>query len=632
MAKKQFKAESKRLLEMMINSIYTNKEIFLRELISNASDALDKRHYLSIRDPEKYPLNPSDLKITIERHPDTRQLVIEDTGVGMTSEELEKNLGTIAKSGSAEFREAMDKANDNIDIIGQFGVGFYSAFMVANRILVESRSVKDDQAYSWSSSGEDGYILSKIDKDTIGTRITLDLKEDTDDEKYSEYLEEYTIRNLIKKYSDYVRYPIEMECEKSVPDPTDKEKTITTTEVETLNSMVPLWKKPKNKITAEEYNEFYKSKFNDWENPQKVIHYNVEGNVSYTALLFIPSKTPYNFYYSDFEPGLKLYSKGVFILDKAKDLVPDYYRFVTGLVDSDDLNLNISREILQQDRQVKAIAKSIETKIHKALEDMLKKERSEYEKFFDNFGLNLKYGVYKDYGVNKEKLQDLILFKSSKEGKYVTLQEYVDNMKEDQKAIYYACGSSIEEINRNPVLAKLKEKGYEVLYFLDERDEFFSGILQSYKDKPFKNINKGDLDLDTEEEKKALEETAKKNKDMLTAMKEALGDKVKEVRISSRLKEDPVIIVSDDGVSLEMEKYMSQDPMNHGVKANKILEINPNHPIFKVLQEENTSNPEALKDYSEVLYDQALLIQGLPIEDPAAYSRKITDLLIKASK
>ena len=631
MAKKQFKAESKKLLEMMINSIYTNKEIFLRELISNASDALDKRHYLSIREPEKYPVSSQDLKITITRNKDARQLIIEDTGIGMTGEEMEKNLGTIAKSGSAEFREAMDKAHDDIDIIGQFGVGFYSAFMVADRILVESKSATDPQAYSWSSSGEDGYILSKIDKDSIGTRITLNLKADTEEETYSEYLEEYTIRNLIKKYSDYVRYPIEMECEKSIPDPTDKEKTITTTEMETLNSMVPLWKKPKNKITQEEYNEFYKAKFNDWEDPQKVIHYNVEGTASYTALLFIPSKTPYNFYYSDFEPGLKLYSKGVFILDKAKDLVPDYYRFVTGLVDSDDLNLNISREILQQDRQVKAIAKSIETKIHKALEEMLSKDREGYEKFFDNFGLNLKYGVYKDYGMNKDKLQDLILFKSSKEDKYVTLQEYVDNMKEDQKAIYYACGSSIEEIKRNPVLKKLQDKGYEVLYFLDERDEFFSGILNSYKDKPFKSINKGDLDLDSEEEKKAIEEKTEENKDLLSAMKEALGEKVKEVRISSSLKDDPVIIVSDDGVSLEMEKYMSQDPMNHGVKANKILEINPNHPIFKVLQEE-ASNTETLKDYSEVLYDQALLIQGLPIEDPVTYSRKITDLLIKASK
>lgn len=632
MAKKQFKAESKRLLDMMIHSIYTNKEIFLRELISNASDALDKRHYLSLTDHENHPVSDSDLKITIERHPEERQLIIEDTGIGMTDEEMEKNLGTIAKSGSAEFREAMNEADSNIDIIGQFGVGFYSAFMVADRILVESKSVNSTQAYSWSSSGQDGYIISKIDKENIGTKITLTIKEDTEDEKYSQYLEEYKIRELIKKYSDYVRYPIEMDVEKHIPDPTDKEKDIVTTEKETLNSMVPLWKKQKSKITEEEYNEFYKANFSDWEDPQKVIHYNVEGNVSYSALLFIPSKTPYNFYYSDFEPGLKLYSKGVFILDKAKDLIPDYYRFVSGLIDSDDLNLNISREILQQDRQVKAIAKSVETKIHKALEDMLKDEREEYEKFFDNFGLNLKYGIYKDYGIHKDKLQDLILFKSSLEGKYVTLKEYADRMKEDQKAIYYACGSSIDEIERNPVLPKLKEKGYEILYFLDERDEFFSGIMQTYADKPFQNINKGDLDLDSEEEKKAKEEKTEENKDMLAEMKDILGDKVKEVRISSRLNEDPVIVVSDDGMSLEMEKYMSQDPNGHGMKAVKILELNASHPVFEALQNAYENDKDTLKDYTEVLYDQALLIQGLPIDDPIAYARKISDLMIKANK
>ena len=630
MAKRQFKAESKRLLELMINSIYTNKEIFLRELISNASDALDKRHYLSLTDHD-HPDDAKDLKITIERHPDTRQLVIEDNGVGMTDEELEKNLGTIARSGSAEFRQAMEKADEDTNIIGQFGVGFYSAFMVAKHVLVETKSVHSDQAYSWSSSGEDGYVISKIEKDGPGTRITLDLKDDTDDEKYSDYLQEYKIRDLVKKYSDYVRYPIEMECEKSIPDPTDKDKTITTTEMQTLNSMVPLWKKNKNEIKPEEYNEFYKAKFGDWEDPQKVIHYHVEGNVSYTALLFIPSKTPYNFYYSDYEPGLQLYSKGVFILDKCKDLVPEYYRFVRGLVDSDDLNLNISREMLQQDRQVKAIAKSIETKVHNALEDMLKNDRAGYEKFFDNFGLNLKYGVYRDYGVNKEKLQDLILFKSSKEDKYVTLKEYTDRMSKEQKAIYYACGSSIEEIKRSPIFAKVIDKGYEVLYFLDERDEFFSGIMQSYADKPFQNISKGDLDLDTEEEKKAKEETAEKNKDMLTAIKDDLDGKVKEVRISSRLKDDPVIIVSDEGVSLEMEKYMSQDPMNQHIKAEKILEINPDHPIFKVLQDAYKNDKAQLKDYAGVLYDQAMLIQGLPVDDPVAYTRKVTELMLKAA-
>jgi molecular chaperone HtpG len=630
MGKRQFKAESKKLLQMMINSIYTNKDIFLRELISNASDALDKRHYLSLTDH-----NPDNdnipLTITIERHPDTRQLVIEDNGVGMTDEELEKNLGTIAKSGSEEFRKAMEKADDNVDIIGQFGVGFYSAFMVSEHVLVESKSINSDQAYSWSSSGEDGYIISPIEKDTVGTRITLNLKPDTDDEKYSEYLEEYKIRELVKKYSDYVRYPIQMECEHTIEDPDDKDKTIKETRLDTLNSMKPLWKKDKSEISDDEYNEFYKAKFNDWENPQKVLHYSVEGTISYTALLYIPSKTPYNFYYSDFEPGLQLYSKGVLIMDKCKDLVPDYYRFVTGLVDSEDISLNISRETLQQNRQVRQIARSIETKIHSLLSDMLKNEREEYEKFFDNFGLNLKYGIYKDYGMNKEKLQDLILFKSSKEGKYVTLKEYTDRMKEGQKAIYYACGETIEDINRNPIMDTMKEKGYEVLYFLDERDEFVSGIMQKYADKEFQNISKGDLDLDTDEEKKEREQKQEENKDMLTAMKDALGGKVKEVRISSRLKDDPVIIVSDEGISLEMEKYMASDPMNKGIKASKILELNPDHPLFDVLKETYQNNPEELKDDAEVLYDQAMLIQGMPIDNPAVYARRISNLMLKAA-
>lgn len=630
MAKKQFKAESKRLLSLMIHSIYTNKMIFLRELISNASDALDKKHYLSLTDHDLIK-DDQPLKITIERHPDTRQLVIEDTGIGMTADELENNLGTIAKSGSAEFKEAIDKADTDTDIIGQFGVGFYSAFMVADKITVETKSAKEEKGHTWVSDGDEGYTIEDNDKILSGTRITLDLKADTDDENYSTFLEEYKIRELIKKYSDYVRYPIEMEVEKSAPDPTDKDKTITTTEIETLNSMVPLWKKAKSSITPEEYNEFYKAKFNDWEDPQKVIHYNVEGNVSYTALLFIPGKTPYNFYYSDFEPGLQLYSRGVFIMDKAKDLIPDYYRFVTGLVDSEDLNLNISREILQQDRQVKTIAKSIETKIHSALEDMLKNDREEYEKFFDNFGLNLKYGIYANYGMNKEKLQDLILIRSSKESKYVTFKEYVDRMPEKQKNIYYACGRSIDEIERNPIMAKVKEKGYEVLYFLDERDEFMAGMMQNYDGKTFQNISKGDLDLDSEDEKKAKEEKTEENKDMLTAIKDELGDKVKEVRISSRLKEDPVIIVSDEGVSLEMEKYLSQDPNNRGIKASKILEINPEHPIFKVLQDAYANDKDTLNKYADVLYDQALLVQGLPIEDPAAYTRKITELMVKAS-
>ena len=629
MAKKQFKAESKRLLELMINSIYTNKEIFLRELISNASDALDKRHYLSLTDPSQ-KVSSKELKITLEADKENRTLVIQDTGIGMTAEELEKNLGTIAKSGSAEFRAQLEKAEKNIDIIGQFGVGFYSAFMVAKRILVETRSAQSDQAYSWSSSREDGYIISPIEKEQIGTRITLTLKEDTDDEKYSEYLEEYKIRDLVKKYSDYVRYPIMMEVTRSIPDPTDDKKTIDTKEMETLNSMIPLWKKQKSKIKEEEYNEFYKSKFNDWEDPQKVIHYNVEGTLSYTALMFIPSRTPYNFYYQDFEPGLRLYSRGVFILDKAKDLLPDYFRFVTGLVDSEDLNLNISREILQQDRQVRSLAKSIEKKIQNALEDMLKNDREGYEKFFENFGLNLKYGIYKDYGINKDKLQDLILFRSSAENKYVTLKEYTERMKDGQNKIYYACGTSVDEIEHLPVMSRIKDKGYEVLYFLDERDEFVSGIMREYDGKEFQSVSSGSLDLDSEEEKKEKEEKMQESKDMLEAMKDALGSRVKEVRVSSRLKDDPVCVVADEGISLEMEKYMANDPMNKGtgVKAVKILEINPSHPIFTKLQQIYHDSPEKLADYADVLLNQALLIQGLPIENPVEYARKITDLMI----
>lgn len=630
MAKKQFKTESKRLLELMINSIYTNREIFLRELISNASDALDKRYYLSLTDPD-HKVDADELKIRIERYPETRQLVIEDSGVGMTSEELEKNLGTIAKSGSAEFRRQLEKAEDNIDIIGQFGVGFYSAFIVAKKVTVESRSVNGEQGYSWTSSGEDGYVISKIDKPEIGTRITLDLKDNTEEEKFDEFLDEHRIRELVRKYSDYVRYPIVMNVTKSIPDPTEEGKTIDTLEEETLNSMIPLWKKKKSEITDEEYNEFYKTKFSDWEDPEKVIHYSVEGNISYTALLFIPSRTPYNFYYQDFEPGLRLYSKGVFILDKAKDLLPDEYRFVCGLIDSDDINLNISREILQQDRQVKLLAKSIEKKIHSALEDMFKNEREKYENFFDNFGLNLKFGIYKDFGMKKDSLQDLILFRSSKEGKYVTLKEYTERMPEEQKAIYYACGSSVDEIEKLPVLEKIKEKGYEILYFLDERDEFVSGVMRDYDGHEFCSVNKSDLDLDSDEQKKEKEEKTAENKGLLDAMKDALNGAVKEVRISSRLKDDPVIVVADEGVSLEMEKYMANDPMNKNkVKATKILEINPDHPVFEKLKTVYENDPDKIADYADVLLNQALLIQGLPIDDPVGYARKVADLIVKA--
>ena len=630
MAKKQFKAESKRLLELMINSIYTNKEIFLRELISNASDALDKRYYEGLTDKSKN-VAKKDLWIKIIRDKDARKLMIEDTGIGMNAEELEKNLGTIARSGSAEFREALEKDTSKIDIIGQFGVGFYSAFMVAKKVIVESRAAGSEEAFQWVSSGEDGYVINPIEKESVGTTITLELKEDTEDEKYSEYLEEWTIRNLVKKYSDYVRYPIKMDVTKSIPDPTDDKKTIDTVEEETLNSMVPLWKKNKSKITTEDYNEFYKGKFSDWEDPQKVIHYNVEGNISYTALLYIPGKTPFNFYNTDYESGIQLYSKGVFILDNAKDLLPECYRFVKGLVDCDDLNLNISREILQQDRQVKALAKSIDKKITKALEDMLEKEREAYEKFFDNFGLNLKYSIYKSYGMEKEKLQDLLLFRSSEGGKYVTLKEYRSRMKEDQQEIYYACGSTMEDIEKLPALSRVREKGYEILYFTDSIDEFMIKMMMNYDEKQFRSVTESNLDLDSEEEKKAREATALENKDMLEAMKKSLGSNVSDVRISSRLTDDPVCIVADQGMSIEMEKVLSQDPMNKGMKATKILEINPNHAIFGKLKQVFQENPDALGDYADVLYDQALLIEGLPLDDPAAYARRIVDLMVNAA-
>ena len=631
MAKKQFKAESKRLLGLMINSIYTNKEIFLRELISNASDALDKRYYVSLTDETK-KVDKKDLYIQIERDIPNKTLVIEDTGIGMTNEELEKNLGTIAKSGSADFKEQLEKSDKNVDIIGQFGVGFYSAFMVADKITVESRSLNSDKAYKWESTGEDGYTISEIERDKIGTKITLHIKDDTDDEKYSEYLEESKIENLVKKYSDYVRYPIQMEVEKAIPDPTDDKKTITTTEMETLNSMIPLWKKHPSQITKEDYNEFYKAKFNDWQDPLKVIHYSVEGNISYTALLFIPATLPYNFYNTDFEGGLQLYSKGVFIMDKAKELLPESYRFVTGLIDSEDLGLNISREILQQDRQVKALAKSIEKKIHGALIDMMKDDRENYEKFFRQFGKNIKYDIYKSYGMNADKLKDLLMYESSKEDKYVSLSEYVSRMSENQKDIYYACGTSVSEIKKLPVFDKLMDKGYEVLYFTDPVDEFSITMMHQFEEHEFKNITNSDLDLDSDEEKKEREEKTEENKDMLALMKEALGDNVKDVRISSRLKDDPVCLVADAGMSLEMEKILSQDPANSGMKASKILEINADHPIFTTLEKLFKENPDTVKEYASVLYDQALLIQGLEIKDPVEYAKKITSLMIQAAK
>ncbi|NLC96720.1 MAG: molecular chaperone HtpG [Erysipelotrichaceae bacterium] len=631
MAKKQFKTESKRLLDLMINSIYTNREIFLRELVSNASDALDKRYYLSLTSEDK-KVKKKDLKITIETNKDLRTLTIKDSGIGMSKDELEKNLGTIARSGSLEFKKELDKASKNIDIIGQFGVGFYSAFMVSKRVEVISKSINESQGNIWASSGEDGYTISDFDVEDYGTTITLYLKDDTTDENYSEYLDSYKIESLIKKYSDYVRYPIQMMVTTSKLKEGSEDEYEDVEELKTLNSMIPLWKKNKKKITQEEYNEFYKSTFNDWENPLKEIHYSVEGNLSYTALLYIPSNAPYNFYNSDFEAGLRLYSSGVFIMDKANDLIPDYFKFIKGIIDSDDLSLNISREILQQDRQVKLLATSIEKKIKSYLEDIIKNDRESYETLFDNFGLNLKYGIYQDFGAHVDILKDLLLFKSSKEDKYVTLKEYLERKPEDQKYIYYVTGNTIEDIKKSPQMEKLLDKEIEVLYFIDDVDEFAINIMRTYDDIEFKSVNKGDFDLESEEEKKEKEEKTKENQSLLNSMKEALSDKVQDVRVSSRLVVNPVCLVSDEGLSIEMEKVLSQSVNSAGMKANKILEINPNHKIFETLQNIQNSNPELIKEYADVLYDQALLIEGLQIENPVDYGNKVIDLMIKANQ
>ena len=630
MAKQQFKAESKRLLDLMINSIYTNKDIFLRELISNASDALDKRNFLSLTNNEKR-IDTNDLTITLTLDKENRTFTITDTGIGMTKEELENNLGTIAKSGSLDFKQN-NEPMEGIDIIGQFGVGFYSAFMVAEKITVDTLSVNDTQAYVWESEGADGYTITPSNRTTYGTTITLYLRKNEDEENYDSYLDTYKIKSLVTKYSDYVRYPIQMLVEVSRLKEDTENEYVTEFELQTLNSMVPLWKRNKKDITQEEYDNFYMNKYMDWEKPHKVLHYSVEGNLSYNALLYIPSKTPFNFYSQDYEAGLQLYSKSVFIMDNAKDLIPDYFRFVKGLVDSDDVSLNISREILQQDRQLKAIAKSLEKKIKNLLVDMLVKEREEYEKFFINFGLQLKYGMYSDYGTHKEQLQDLILFYSSHSDKYTTLKEYVERMKEEQKHIYYVSGDSIEAIQKLPQMERLTQKGYEVLYFLDDVDEFAIRVLNTYMDKPFKSINQGDLDLDTEEEKQEKETLKKENESLLEALKEALKDQVSDVTISSRLSTHPVCLVSDEGISFEMEKVLAQMPDGNGLKATRILEINPNHEIFKTLQKVYNNNKDALVNYADLLYTQALLIEGFPIEDPVAYTNKVCQMMIDANK
>lgn len=637
--KKQFKSESKRLLDLMINSIYTHKEIFLRELVSNASDAIDKYYF-----EHAGHVNPDELEIRLDPDKENRLLTISDNGIGMDKDELEENLGTIAKSGSLAFKEEMDKQegekNSDVDIIGQFGVGFYSAFMVAKSVTVVSKKDGADTAYKWVSQGDDGYYITETEKETRGTTIILALKDDTDEEDYSQYLETYTIENLIKKYSDYIRYPIHMQVETSKPKPgtEDQEKPEYETVVEdkTLNSMVPLWKREKSKIKPEEYNQFYKDHFYDYEDPMRVIHFSVEGNVSFTSLLYIPSHVPQGFYNQDYKKGLQLYSRGVFIMDHAEELLPDYLRFVKGLVDSQDLSLNISREMLQHDNQLKLIAKRIEKKVLSELTTMLTKERDAYEKFWKAFGLNIKFGVYNNWGMDKDKLENLLMFYTSKEQKLTTLNEYVDRCKEDQKEIYYVSGSDLEMMNKLPIVQTLKKKDFEVIYLLDDVDEFVMQTLQQFREKTFKNASQGNLDLDTEEEKKELEQTTSDNKDLLDFMKDALKDEVAEVKISNRLSDDPVCLTAGEGVSFEMEKVFANMPEGNGpmggMKAERILELNPNHPIFQTLKTLFTSDKEKVKEVAEVLYDQALLIEGFPIEDPIAYSRKICELLVNTNK
>lgn len=637
--KKQFKSESKRLLDLMINSIYTHKEIFLRELVSNASDAIDKYYF-----EHAGHVNPDELEIRLDPDKENRLLTISDNGIGMDKDELEENLGTIAKSGSLAFKEEMDKKegekNSDVDIIGQFGVGFYSAFMVAKSVTVVSKKDGADTAYKWVSQGDDGYYITETEKETRGTTIILALKDDTDEEDYSQYLETYTIENLIKKYSDYIRYPIHMQVETSKPKPgtEDQEKPEYETVVEdkTLNSMVPLWKREKSKIKPEEYNQFYKDHFYDYEDPMRVIHFSVEGNVSFTSLLYIPSHVPQGFYNQDYKKGLQLYSRGVFIMDHAEELLPDYLRFVKGLVDSQDLSLNISREMLQHDNQLKLIAKRIEKKVLSELTTMLTKERDAYEKFWKAFGLNIKFGVYNNWGMDKDKLENLLMFYTSKEQKLTTLNEYVDRCKEDQKEIYYVSGSDLEMMNKLPIVQTLKKKDFEVIYLLDDVDEFVMQTLQQFREKTFKNASQGNLDLDTEEEKKELEQTTSDNKDLLDFMKDALKDEVAEVKISNRLSDDPVCLTAGEGLSFEMEKVFANMPEGNGpmggMKAERILELNPNHPIFQTLKTLFTSDKEKVKEVAEVLYDQALLIEGFPIEDPIAYSRKICELLVNTNK
>lgn len=629
MQTKEFKAESKRLLDMMINSIYTHKEIFLREIISNASDAIDKLYFKSLTDTS-VGMKKSDFAINIAIDKENRTLTVSDNGIGMTEEDLENNLGTIANSGSFAFKKDND-LGDDVDIIGQFGVGFYSTFMVAKEVTVVTKAFGSDQAYKWTSDGVEGYTIEECDKpDGVGTTITLKLKDDTDDEKYSTYLDQYQIQSLVKKYSDYIRFPIRMEVEHTHYNEEGKEPEVHKA-IETLNSMTPIWKKNKSELKDEDYNNFYMEKFGDYEPPVTHIHSKNEGVATYDALLYIPARAPFDYYSKDYEKGLQLYSSGVMIMEKCADLLPDWFSFVKGVVDSEDLSLNISRELLQQDRQLKIIAKNLEKSIKNELAKLLKNDREKYEKFYSVFGLQFKFGIYQSYGAANETLKDLLMFPSSFDGKNVTLKEYVSRMKEDQKEIYYACGETKERIEMLPQLEKIKDKGYEVLYFTQDVDEFAIKVMINYDGKPFKSISDADLDLDTEEEKEEAKKLDEENKDMFAFMQEAIADKVKTVRLSKKLKTHPVCLSSGGSITIEMEKVLNAMPQNDGnkVKAEKALEINPNHPIFEKLKDLYANDKDKLKDYAKLLYDQALLIEGMSIDNPVEFANLVCELMTK---
>ena len=626
MAKKQFKAESKRLLDLMINSIYTHKEIFLREIISNASDACDKLCYLALTD-DSVGLNRKDFKIDLTVDKESRLLTVSDNGIGMDKEDLENNLGVIASSGSYKFKQDLPDGAKDTDVIGQFGVGFYSAFMAADRITVVTRKYGCATAYQWQSSGADGYTITECEKETVGTDIIMHIKPDTDDEKYGEFLESWRLQELVRKYSDYIRFPIRMEVSKTrkkEDSPEDKPEYETYTEVDTLNSMVPIWQRRKSSVKPEEYNKFYRDKFHDYADPQRVIAVSAEGAVTYKALLFVPGAAPFDYYTKEFEKGLQLYSNGVLIMDKCADLLPDHFRFIRGVVDSPDLSLNISRELLQHDRQLKVIAGNLEKKIKSELAKMLKDSREDYGKFWKNFGRQLKYGVVNEYGRHKDLLQDLLLFHSSTEKKPVTLEEYVSRMKEDQKYIYYAAGDSLEKIDKLPQTESLRDAGTEILYFIEEVDEFCAQTIRAYKDKEFRSVL--DQEIDEGAEKKS-EEAAAAHKSVFDFVKEALGDAVKEVKASARLKSHPVCLTAGEGLSFEMEKYFQAVQPDAALKADRILELNVDHPAFQALESAVEADPDKAKKYASLLYSQALLIAGLPLEDPSGYTDLVCELM-----